>query len=228
MKALIAMSGGMDSATVVAKALDEGREVFPICFQYGSKHNNHERVAAAQQASSLNMGPLIIWEIPGIFSEFKSNLLKSGGEVPEGHYQDSNMAQTVVPGRNTIFAALLLGYAQSYGLDEIWLGIHSGDHMIYPDCRPAWFNSMQEVIMEASENKILLKAPFLFDDKTSIIKYGLNRNPPVNYKLTRTCYKDQPIACGKCGSCQERLEAFAANGVEDPVEYESRELLPKA
>lgn len=233
---LIALSGGMDSVTalglVLAEPLDHAVEpVEVVIFKYGSKHNPHEFEAfykvVRHYHDRIEYAHMI--DLEGLFSCLPSStsaLINDDVEVPEGHYQESNMSLTVVPGRNTIFTAILLSIAQSKGLGSIVLGIHSGDHVIYPDCRPAWFHGMQHTVKAASENKVGLLAPFLNGDKTSIIRSGLAVGVP--YHLTRTCYTDKPIACGRCGSCQERLEAFANNGIEDPIEYTTRELLPKS
>jgi 7-cyano-7-deazaguanine synthase len=135
------------------------------------------------------------------------------------------MSQTVVPGRNSIFISIASGVAWSRGAEEVYIGAHSGDHVIYPDCRPEYVNAIQEAMMLGSGGKINVRAPFLHGDKTSILKEGFVRDVP--YEFTRTCYKDQEISCGRCGACQERLEAFAAHGRVDPLKYEFRDILPK-
>jgi len=230
---VVALSGGMDSATVLAKALAEGCEVIPVGFNYPSKHNKWEQGAARNFVSSLynrtgNTGVINnyrVIDLTSLFNGFESNLLRGGDSIPEGHYEAENMKQTVVPGRNIIFASVLAGLAWSLEASEVWLGIHAGDHYIYPDCRPAFFHSMNIAIREGTDGNVELKAPFLMDTKVEILQAGIELGVP--YELTRTCYKDQKIACGKCGSCQERLSAFKKLGIEDPLEYESRELLPK-
>jgi 7-cyano-7-deazaguanine synthase len=154
------------------------------------------------------------------FGDFNSNLLKSGGDIPEGHYEEESMKLTVVPGRNLIFSAIMAGLAESIGAEDIALGVHSGDHAIYPDCRPDFIISLAETVKASSDGKVKVRTPLLFEDKTSILRIGHSLNPPVPYKLTRTCYKDQELSCGKCGSCQERLEAFGKLGIKDPIDYE--------
>lgn len=224
MKAIVAFSGGMDSATVAAEAIAQDLEVELVGFYYGSKHNDWENIAAEQLAKHWGV-PFQLIDLSSVMAEFKSNLLKSGGEIPEGHYEAENMRQTVVPGRNLIFASILTGIAWSREASEVWMGIHAGDHFIYPDCRPSFFKAMGNAMLEGSDGKIALVAPFLNVTKVEIIKRGQELNVP--YQLTRTCYKNQRIACGRCGSCQERLAAFAANGLVDPVEYETRELIQR-
>lgn len=224
-RSVVSFSGGMDSATVLSVAKDAGDVVGVIGFTYGSKHNQYETKAAQDVCDYYGLQYELI-DLSNIATLLKSDLLKSGGDIPEGHYAASNMSKTVVPGRNTIFAAVLLGIAQSREADAVFMGIHSGDHTIYPDCRPQWFDAMELAMTVASEGSVTLRAPFLDGDKTSILELGFKLGTP--YELTRTCYKDQPVACGKCGSCQERLEAFRNHGKPDPIAYETRDALPKA
>lgn len=223
MKTVLSLSGGMDSATLLGILLEQGNSVCPVIFTYGSKHNAYENESAWQlffhyrKLTPLINQPIHL-DLRMGFSSMKSNLMLSGNDIPEGHYAEESMKKTVVPGRNTIFIAYMLGIAESINADIICLGVHSGDHHIYPDCRLSYINHMRVVVKEASEGKIDLIAPLIQDDKTSIIKQGLELKVP--YELTRTCYKDQAISCGKCGSCNERLEAFANNQIKDPIQYE--------
>jgi 7-cyano-7-deazaguanine synthase len=217
-KALICFSGGMDSATMLARAIHKGLEVVPVTFAYGSKHNEHENKAAHDFADYYGVGKdRLHIDVSSCFSLSKSALLKTGGPIPEGHYEDATMCQTVVPGRNSVFISVLTGLAESMKFDEVHVGIHSGDHAIYPDCRPEYFVQMRAAMLMASDGQVELIAPFLTGNKETILSEGLEIKVP--YHLTRTCYKEQPKACGKCGSCVERLEAFAAVGHTDPAPY---------
>jgi 7-cyano-7-deazaguanine synthase len=224
MKAIVLLSGGMDSATLLASVLASGRKVETLSFRYGSKHNEYENRAARLLAGYYRVEHTLI-DLGEVAPHLQSNLLKSGGAIPEGHYQESNMSQTVVPGRNSIFISIASGVAWSRGAEEVYIGAHSGDHVIYPDCRPEYINAIQEAMMLGSGGKVMVRAPFLHGDKTSILKAGFELQVP--YDFTRTCYKDQEVSCGRCGACQERLEAFAAHGRVDPLEYEFRDILPK-
>ena len=217
MDTIISLSGGMDSTTLLAVAIQEGRSCLTIGFTYGSKHNQFEN-EAARLVSQYYEIPFRLIDFSSVSTHFKSDLLSSGGEIPEGHYEASNMKQTVVPGRNMVFASILAGIAWTEGVGEVWLGIHSGDHAIYPDCRPDFFKAMDSAVIHGTDKRVCLKAPFLEMNKISILARGKQLEVP--YWLTRTCYKAQSIACGKCGACQERLEAFRINGMDDPVEYE--------
>lgn len=223
-KALVSLSGGMDSTTLLADAVFRSREVECLGFFYGSKHNPYENAAAYRIARHYK-APFHLIDLSQAMSSIQSALLKTGGAIPEGHYQESTMTQTVVPGRNLIFASVLAGIAWSKSCAEIWMGVHSGDHAIYPDCRPNFVSAMRRAVQCGTDEKVTMLTPFLHENKTSIIRLG--RSYGVPYELTRTCYKDQEIACGKCGSCIERREAFRNNGVEDPIEYEYRGPLPE-
>ncbi len=228
MKAVLSVSGGLDSVTMLAQQIQMGNDVFPVHFQYGSKHNPYELSAfnrILQHYGLFHHGQFAVISLIHVFEQIKSDLLETGGAIPEGHYEEDSMRRTVVPGRNTIFSSILYGIAESRGFDTVLLGIHAGDHHIYPDCRPEFLNAMNSTVLAASEAKVNIKAPFLGMNKAQILSRGLYLNVP--YAFTRTCYKDQRTACGKCGSCQERLWAFEQNTREDPIEYETRELIPK-
>ncbi len=216
-KAIISLSGGMDSATVLAEAINQGRACMGVGFCYGSKHNQYENAMAQKLADYYNT-PYQLLNLEGVMKGFKSNLMLEGGDIPEGHYEDESMSKTVVPARNIIFISILAGVAWSNNADEVWLGIHSGDHAIYPDCRPKFAEVMGNAILEGTDRMVDLQYPFLYWDKARILTRGIELRVP--YKLTRTCYQNQEKACGKCGSCCERLEAFSMNGIEDPIKYE--------
>lgn len=219
-KIVIGLSGGMDSATLLGMLLETNYEVHACSFIYGSKHNKFENEAVfniVKYYQNLNL-PVILhpFEITRVFSGFKSNLLLNGGEIPEGHYEDENMKLTVVPGRNLIFASIMAGLAESIGAEAVALGVHAGDHAIYPDCRPDFINALRATILASSDKAVTVVCPLINMTKTDILQAGYyNVTPPVPFHLTRTCYKDQPDPCGKCGSCVERAEAFEVLGIVD-------------
>jgi len=216
MKYVISLSGGLDSTTLLSYLLYKKHDVECLSFKYPSKHNFYELNAAVNVAEFYSVN-LNVMDVSTIFNLFKSNLLLGQGEIPEGHYESENMTATVVPGRNTIFASILMGYAQSMNADMIALGIHAGDHAIYPDCRPEWFKQFNKLCYQTTEKKVMLQAPFLHFSKIEIVTLGLQLETP--YHLTRTCYKAQLMPCGKCGACVERREAFNKNNTTDPVIY---------
>jgi len=211
------MSGGIDSSTL-AIFLSDKYDVYPITFQYGSNHNIFELEKLYEFLSANNMKLPMVFNLRSIFRTAigKSSLL--GGEIPEGHYEAENMRSTVVPGRNLLFISIMATIAEAKEMDCIALGVHKGDHFIYPDCRNEFIKSAKKAVLLSSDQKIELLTPFVLCDKAEIIRIGLDLN--IDYSLTRTCYKDQALACGKCGSCNERLSAFALNNERDPIEYE--------
>jgi 7-cyano-7-deazaguanine synthase len=225
MKVVIGLSGGMDSTTLLGDFLEQGFEVHCCSFLYGSKHSSYEMQAASEiiefyhKKNSFNLTHCVI-DLRQAFSLFKSNLLKTGGKIPEGHYQEDSMKQTVVPGRNLILGSIMAGIAESIGAEFIALGVHAGDHHIYPDCRPRFIESFQKTVNLSSEGKVHVVSPYLYLTKANILTKGYSLSIPVPYHLTRTCYKDQELACGKCGSCRERLEAFETIKKIDPIKYE--------
>lgn len=220
-KVVLSLSGGLDSTTLLAYYLAKNYEVLPVIFNYKSKHNKYENKAAFNVCKYYSLNYRFV-EMPFINELFKSNLLSSGEEIPEGYYTDATMSQTVVPGRNLIFLSILAGYAESVEAGVVAVGVHAGDHAIYPDCRAEFIYSANTTIFLSSDSKVIVEAPFLYLDKTKILELGYSLPshyiPP--YNLTRTCYKDQELSCGKCGSCTERLESFENIGRKDPIKYE--------
>lgn len=223
---LLALSGGLDSTVLLAKLLlDFPKEnIHTVGFTYGSKHNLHENAAARQIATYYGVDFKLV-NLLQFMSSFNSALMTGSDDpVPQGHYDEASMKATVVPGRNLIFASIMAGMAESFKYYKIMLGVHQGDHHIYPDCRPGFVHSLASVVEASTDYKVSVNAPFLHLNKRQIVKIGLDLNVP--FGLTRTCYESKFKACGKCGSCQERLEAFHLNNASDPIEYESRELFP--
>jgi len=216
-KIIISLSGGVDSATALAIAKKEGHECHAVSFVYGSKHGKYENVASSKLSTHYKLESWRKINLETVMKDFDSHLLESGGDIPEGHYEDESMSQTVVPARNIIFSSILAGLAWSIEASEVWLGVHAGDHAIYPDCRPEFIDAMRRAIDLGTDGKVMLTAPLLHLDKKRIVELGKDLKVP--FQITRTCYKKQELACGKCGSCRERLEAFSANGLLDPIQY---------
>lgn len=224
-KIVIGLSGGMDSATLLGHLLSQGYEVHCCTFRYGSKHNSYENEAAGKIVDyykSQGFNVKQYWfDLSPILGNLESALLASNSEdIPEGHYAHENMRKTVVPGRNLLFASAMAALAESIGAWAVALGVHSGDHFIYPDCRTEFVKSLDVTIFLSSDKRVEVIAPFHDLDKEGILRVGYECTPQVPYHLTRTCYKDQPVSCGKCGSCNERLEAFENLGKKDPIDYE--------
>ncbi len=218
-KVVVVYSGGMDSFTVLHKAINAGHDVLALSFNYGQKHSKELDCA---QAVTNEIGIVHkILDIQSIRSMFTtSSLVASDIDVPEGHYEAKNMKSTVVPNRNMILLSLAIGYAVNEQASEVWYGAHSGDHVIYPDCRPEFVNIMDQAAKISNFESVDIIAPYLNSDKIGILKDGLAMG--LDYSKTWTCYKGQEKACGKCGSCVERLEAFEANKKPDPLTYQTK------
>lgn len=213
---VLAMSGGLDSSVLARWLMSRGAYVFGMNIFYGSKHNVWEHAAFEIVCQYYHIKNKTV-KIPDFGLLAKSNLMQSGGEIPHEYYTHESMKQTVVPGRNMMFISLLLSYALSNEFNGIALSVHQGDHYIYPDCRPNFIHAMQEACLEASENRVTLISPFIEKNKAEIVKIGQELRFP--FELTRTCYEDSDTACGECGACRERLEAFEKNGIKDPILY---------
>lgn len=216
-KVVVIYSGGMDSFTVLNRALEQGHEVSALSFNYGQRHVR-ELDVAAKVCDELSI-PHKVVDITAINTLLAGSSLTDDIEIPEGHYEESSMKSTVVPNRNMILLSLAIGYAVSEGASAVYYGAHSGDHAIYPDCRPEFVRQMNVVSQLANYEPIEVVAPYLDVDKNAILADGLRM--ALDYSNTWTCYNGRDKACGKCGACVERLEAFAANGVKDPLPYEA-------
>lgn len=217
MKVVVLVSGGMDSVCALADARESHEVVAALSFDYGSKHNHREIPMAQRQAEKYGVPHRVI--SLGFMNElFDSHLLKSGGEIPEGHYEEESMKQTVVPFRNGIMLSIAAGYAESCGAEGLVIAAHSGDHAIYPDCRETFMAPMAEAIAAGTYAKVELLRPFVNVRKEDIAARGAELG--VDFTHTWSCYKGGEIHCGKCGTCTERKEAFALAGLEDPTLYE--------
>ncbi|WP_438863504.1 7-cyano-7-deazaguanine synthase QueC [Neptunicella sp.] len=216
-KAVVIYSGGMDSFTVLNKVIQQGYDVHALSFNYGQKHSKElEYAAKVCQKSGISHK---VVDISAINFLLAGSALTDNIDMPEGHYEAANMAQTVVPNRNMILLSLAVGYAVSIDAKQVYYGAHGGDHAIYPDCRPEFVQRMNDVCAIANYEAIEIVTPYLHSSKTEILADGLSMQ--LEYGDTWTCYNGREKACGKCGACQERLEAFTANGLVDPCQYES-------
>jgi len=216
MKIIHILSGGMDSTTLLYDLVSQGHQVECLSFNYGQRHSKELRMAK-KTCQKLKV-PHKIVNIKSIKELLQgSSLTSKDTEVPKGYYEDRTMRQTVVPNRNMIMLSLAIGYAVSKNFDAVSYAAHGGDHAIYPDCRPLFVKKMNELSLIANYQPVRVIAPYLKLDKASILRRGLELG--VNYSLTWTCYCGEKLACGKCGACRERLEAFEKNKRKDPVKY---------
>jgi len=217
-KVIILVSGGMDSVCALYDAAEKNDVMLGISFNYGSKHNTKEIPFAEYHCKKLNIKHITI-ELDFMNKYFESSLLQNGGDIPDGHYQDSNMQQTVVPFRNGIMLSIAAGVAESKNADGLVIAAHSGDHAIYPDCTEDFLASMAKSIRLGTYVNIEIIRPFVAMSKDEIAKRGNELG--VDFSNTWSCYKGMELHCGKCGTCVERKEAFQLAGLEDPTLYKS-------
>lgn len=221
MRAVILLSGGLDSATVLAMARAESRECLAMSIVYGQRHKI-ELAAAKRVALAIGVTEHVVYPLD--LRVFGASALTSDIEVPKDAVGAAGIPVTYVPARNSIFLALALGYAEARGAQEIWLGVNAVDYSGYPDCRPEFIEAFQTVIergtrsgVERGEPRII--APLLRMSKADIIQRGVELR--VDYSLTHSCYDPdrEGRACGHCDSCILRRRGFEEAGVADPTVY---------
>jgi len=218
-KAIVVYSGGMDSFTLLHKAIADGREVYPINFYYGQRHAVEIQCAEKVCADlGLQLRKIDISSLNGIID---NSALSGNIDIPTGHFQDESMKLTVVPNRNMMLLSMAAAYAINIKADEVWYGAHNGDHEIYPDCRPVFVEAMRKAFALADWHPVDLVVPFIDGNKETILTWGFEHN--LDYADSWTCYDPKPaeggvvVPCGKCGSCTERQEAFDKLGRKDPL-----------
>jgi 7-cyano-7-deazaguanine synthase len=220
-KATLIVSGGMDSATLAYHYSKLGYELHLVGFDYGQRHVK-ELLALRNLAGVLNASYEIV-DLKSLKSSIANSSLTSDDiKVPEGHYAEESMRITVVPNRNAIMLSIATGIAVANGSELVGTGVHSGDHFIYPDCRPDFIDAINKAFIlgtqgHATEN-FRVEAPFVQILKSDIAALGHEYGVP--YQLTWSCYKGGDKHCGRCGTCVERIEAFIDAGVNDPTLYE--------
>ena len=222
-KAVVLLSGGLDSATTLAIALEEGRICHALTFRYGQRHaieiERARKIAKTLGAESFRIAPIDLQMYGG------SALTSNSIDVPKDREPDPNgsIPVTYVPARNTIFLAHALGLAEVVGAEEIWTGINAIDYSGYPDCRPEFIEAFERLANVATaagvENRLhfSVMAPLLHKTKVEIIREGLRLG--VDYSLTLSCYDpagEEGIPCGLCEACRLRGAAFAQIGIKDP------------
>jgi|TARA_B110000263_G_scaffold200279_1_gene179506 7-cyano-7-deazaguanine synthase len=236
-RVVMALSGGMDSTSLLLRMLARGSEVTCISYNYGQKHVIELDRASANVDYLRSNGyevEHIVADLSSAMSLFDSSLTDSEKSVPEGHYEEEQMKQTVVPNRNAIFSSILYGYALSVSAKEnvdvsMTLGVHSGDHVIYPDCRPQFYDALMRAFETGNwgSERVTVNLPYVDGDKESILRDAiiscdsLGLDFDTVFSNTNTSYSPDDFgrSSGKTGADVERILAFHAIGRKDPVEY---------
>lgn len=226
-KAVVLVSGGLDSATVMAIAKEQGFEIHGLSFDYGQRHvfelQSAEKVCHANDVASHVVFPVAT-------SIFRGTALVNDIDVPHGR-SDEEMGDgipvTYVPARNTIFLSVALGLAESIGATDIFIGVNAVDYSGYPDCRPEFIQAFEIMANLATkvgveDQSIRIHMPLVSMTKADIIRKGLQLS--VDYGLTHSCYDPTPdgVSCGECDSCQLRLKGFSEAEANDPIPYVER------
>lgn len=227
MKAIVLFSGGLDSTTCLAMAIKKyGKEnVLALSVYYGQKHKKEmecaDKIIKYYQCQHQTL------DLKEIFKKSKCSLLESSKkEIPLGSYEEqmnsekTSAISTYVPYRNGLFLSVAASIALSVDATEIYYGAHADDAILnaYPDTSIEFNEAIAKAIYIGSGNKLSIVAPFINKNKADVVKMGLELKVP--YELTWSCYEGKDKACGKCGTCLDRLKAFKANDVKDPIAYE--------
>ena len=223
MEAVVLLSGGLDSTTLLYEALQRhpNDQIQTLSFNYGQRHRKELEVAR-ETAERLGVAWTEI-DLRSLGELLSGSALSDPNvDVPQGHYAAETMVQTIVPNRNSIMLNCAAGVAISQGATIIYAAMHAGDHYIYPDCRPEFIGALNACLSIANlqvdeARRPRVYAPFITWSKADIVRNGYTLNVP--YELTWSCYEGGDIHCGKCGTCVERAEAFYLAHVGDPTEY---------
>jgi 7-cyano-7-deazaguanine synthase len=223
-KAVIVLSGGLDSTTCMGIAKSEGYELYPITFHYGQRHNR-EVEQAIEVGKHYNVTDHRIVDLTFLKDIGGSALTDETVDVPTE--AEDGIPVTYVPARNMIFLALASAYAEVIGATAVYTGVSAVDYSGYPDCRPEFIQSMEETINLATKagvtgKNIQVKTPLIHLSKKETIEAGLVLDVP--YVLTTSCYNGKEAACGKCDSCLLRLKGFKEAGSADPIPYETENI----
>jgi len=227
-RAVVLLSGGLDSATVLAIARDRGFACHAISFDYGQRHR-FELVSALRVAAAGGVAAHRVVKIDlSAAGGFGASALTDAIDVPKDRGAEAGIPVTYVPARNTIFLSIALGYAEVVGAFDIFLGVNAVDYSGYPDCRPAFIEAFERLANLATaagaegRGTYAIHAPLIEMTKGQIIRTGLGLG--VDYSLTHSCYDPDGAgrACGHCDSCRLRLRGFAEADAADPVEYQER------
>lgn len=224
-KAVVVLSGGLDSTTCMGIAKDAGYELYPLTFHYGQRHNREvEQAKKVADFYSVPAHRLVNLDFLGQIGG--SALTDTNIEVPvvqANEEDEEDIPATYVPARNMIFLSLAAAYAEVVGAEAIYIGVSAVDYSGYPDCRPEFIRSMNETVQLATKagvkgTGIRIEAPLAHLSKKETIEWGLTLGVP--YELSTSCYQGGAKACGECDSCRLRLKGFAEAGAKDPISYQ--------
>lgn len=218
---VLVFSGGLDSTVLAYWYRRSGAHLRLLSVDYGQRHRTELRYAAAT-AEALGAEHRIA-DLSGVRPLLGgSSLTDRGVGVPDGHYTDASMRTTVVPNRNALMLDVAVAHAVAVEANVVAFGAHTGDHAIYPDCRPAFLEAYGAMVAVANEgflsDRFRVRAPFLALSKADIVAVGAGIGVP--FADTWSCYRGGARHCGSCGTCVERREAFAVAGVADPTAYD--------
>lgn len=221
-RAVVLVSGGMDSATAAFEAKQMGYDLYFLHTTYGQQTADKESACAQQLAEHMNVADFLHIETDHLARVGASSLTDDSIDVEEVDLESDGIPSSYVPFRNANLLAMAVSYAEANDCEAAFMGAHSEDYSGYPDCRPAFFDAFQQVIDVGTkpETEIELVAPFAEWSKTDIVERGVELEVP--YELTWSCYRDEAPACGTCDACAYRLKAFQEAGFEDPIEYSER------
>ncbi|GAB4272797.1 7-cyano-7-deazaguanine synthase QueC [Thermincola ferriacetica] len=220
-KAVVLLSGGLDSTVCMSVAQKQGYALYPISFLYGQRHSR-EIECAKKVAKYYQVKKHLI--ITTNMDSIGGSALTANTEVPEGDENRSEIPVTYVPARNLIFLSYALGYAEVIGAEKIFIGVNAVDYSGYPDCRPEFIERFQQLAdystkaVTQDKREIKIEAPLLNLTKAEIVKLGVANKAPL--ELTTSCYRGGEKACGRCDSCLLRLKGFKEAGLKDPISYE--------
>lgn len=221
-RAVILVSGGMDSATAVYEAIDRGFEPYFLHASYGQRTESKEYECATALADEVEAGNFLHIETSHLSEIGESSLTDEEMEVSEADLESDEVPSSYVPFRNANLLSMSVSYAEANDCSAVFIGAHSEDFSGYPDCRPKFFDAFQSVIDVGTKDdtEIQLIAPFVEWSKTEIVERGHELDVP--FEITWSCYRDEAPACGTCDACAFRLQAFQNAGGEDPIEYDQR------
>lgn len=220
-RAVVLVSGGMDSATAAAEAKERGYVLHFLHTSYGQETEGKEYECAATLADELDAENFLHIETSHLATIGGSSLTDDSIEVSDANLESDGVPDTYVPFRNANLLSTAVAYAEANACDAVFIGAHSEDYSGYPDCRPEFFEAFQALVDAGTkpETEIEIVAPFADWSKTDIVEQGLELDVPFEH--TWSCYRDEAPACGTCDACTYRLEAFENAGVQDPIEYQS-------